>query len=316
MEGIPTIDDIREAAKRIAPHANRTPVLRSTTFDDRFGAALFFKGENFQKVGAFKFRGACNAVFSLSEAQAEKGVVTHSSGNHAQALSLAAKKRGIPAWIVMPENAPAVKVEAVRGYGGRIRFCKPTLEARETTAEEVIRETGAVLIHPYNDPRIIAGQGTATLELLEEVPDLDLVLAPVGGGGLLGGTLLTCASLAPKVRVVAAEPEAADDAYRSWKAGKILPSVNPQTVADGLRTSLGSLTFPILQKHVHAVVTVSEPAIVKAMRDTWERMKIVIEPSAAVPLAALAEGTVDAKGKRVGLILSGGNVSLDALPWA
>jgi threonine dehydratase len=242
-------------------------------------------------------------------------VVTHSSGNHAQALALAAKLRGIPAHIVMPETAPAVKVEAVKGYGGRVRFCKPTLEAREATAGEVIAETGAVLIHPYNDPRIIAGQGTAALELLGEVEGLDVVTAPVGGGGLMCGTLIVCAALSPETKGIAAEPKGADDAYRSWKSGKIIPSVEPRTVADGLLTSLGTLTFPILMEHVHEIVTVSDEGIVRAMRETWERMKIVIEPSAAVPLGAILEGALDVKGLRVGILLSGGNVNLDRLPW-
>ncbi|MHC4597848.1 MAG: pyridoxal-phosphate dependent enzyme [Planctomycetota bacterium] len=315
MSERPTIDDVREAAERIVPHAHRTPVLRCRTFEKRFGAEIFFKCENFQKVGAFKFRGACNAVFSLDEDQASRGVVTHSSGNHAQALALAAGLRGVPAHIVMPETAPKVKVEAVKGYGGRVRFCRPTLEARESAAEEVIAETGAVLIHPYNDPRIIAGQGTAALELLEEVMDLDVVMAPVGGGGLLCGALIVCAALSPGTRGIAAEPAGADDAYRSWKSGTIVPSVEPKTIADGLLTSLGTLTFPILMEHVHAVVTVSDEGIVQAMRETWERMKILIEPSAAVPLGAIFEGAVDVKGKRVGILLSGGNVNLDHLPW-
>jgi len=316
VDSAPTLDDVRRAALSIAPHANRTPVLRSSTFDRRFGARLFFKCENFQKAGAFKFRGACNAVFSLSDEEASRGVVTHSSGNHAQALALAAGKRGIPAHIVMPENAPRVKVEAVREYGGRIRFCEPTLESREATARAVIDETGAVLVHPYNDPRIIAGQGTAALELLEDEPGLDLVLVPVGGGGLLSGTLVASAGLSPDTRVIACEPETADDAYRSWKAGRIIPSDNPKTVADGLRTSLGSLTFPIIMEHVHEIVTVSEKGIVQAMHEIWERMKIVVEPSASVPLAAVREGKVEVRDKRVGIILSGGNASLDALPWS
>ncbi|MHC4777254.1 MAG: pyridoxal-phosphate dependent enzyme [Planctomycetota bacterium] len=315
MDEIPTLEDVKRAAERIAPHAHRTPVLTCETFDRRTGAELFFKCENLQKVGAFKFRGACNAVFSLTDEEAAKGVVTHSSGNHAQALSLAAKLRGVPAHIVMPETAPSVKVEAVKGYGGQVRFCKPTLEARESTARAVIEETGSVLVHPYNDPRIIAGQGTAALELLDETGDLDVVMAPVGGGGLICGTLIVCTALSPGADVVAAEPKGADDAYRSWKSGTLIPSVEPDTIADGLLTSLGSLTFPIITDLIHSIVTVSDEAIGKAMREIFERMKIVVEPSAAVPLAAILAGALDVKGKRVGIILSGGNVKLDRLPW-
>ena len=316
MPEIPTFDDVRKAAERIAPFARRTPVLTCATFDARVRASLFFKCENFQKVGAFKFRGACNAVLALPEADARRGVATHSSGNHAQALALAARLRGVPAHIVMPDNAPAVKVAAVKGYGGNVRFCEPTLEGREREARSVIAETGAKLVHPYDDPSIVAGQGTAALELLEEVPGLDLVLAPLGGGGLLSGTCLAGAGVSPGTRVVGVEPEIADDARRSLEAGRILPSDYPPTVADGLRTALGPITFAVLRERVHAVVTASEGGIVSAMRDVFERMKIVIEPSAAVPLAAVFEGRAEVKGLRVGIVLSGGNASLDALPWA
>jgi threonine dehydratase len=278
-------------------------------------AELFCKCENFQKVGAFKFRGACNAVAALSNATAQRGVATHSSGNHAAALALAARLHGIPAYIVMPETAPAVKKTAVAGYGGRIVFCEPTLEARETMLAQVVQETGATFIPPYNDPYVIAGQGTAALELCEDIPALDVVLAPVGGGGLVSGTALAVAAVSPATRVVAAEPAGADDAYRSLQAGEILPSVHPQTIADGLLTSLGELTFAIIQQHVAEIVTVSEAAIISAMRHVWERMKMVIEPSAAVPIGALLEKRVNLTGKRVGVILSGGNVDLDRLPW-
>lgn len=276
---------------------------------------MFFKCENFQKVGAFKFRGACNAVFSLSETETKKGVATHSSGNHAAALTLAARMRGSTAYIVMPKTAPVVKKQAVEGYGARITFCEPTLQSRESTLEKVVAETGATFIHPYNDYRIIAGQATAALELLEAFPDLDLVMTPVGGGGLLSGTALTVSSLSPKTAVFGAEPEGADDACRSLKEGKIIPSANPKTIADGLLTSLGDKTFPIIQKYVKQILIASDDAIVAAMRYIWERMKIIVEPSAAVPLAALLEKRASISGKRIGIILSGGNVDLSNLPW-
>jgi threonine dehydratase len=311
----PTLADIRAAAGRIAPYAHRTPVLTCTAFDERLGARIFLKCENFQKVGAFKFRGAANAVFSLDEGESARGVATHSSGNHAQALALAARLRGIPAFIVMPDNAPAVKKAAVAGYGGRITFCEPTLKARETTLARVVQETGAEVVHPYNDDRVIAGQGTAALELLEDVPGLDAVLAPVGGGGLLSGTAIAATSLKPGIRVIAAEPEGADDACRSFRAGRIIPSTAPKTVADGLLTSLGDRTFPVIRERVEDIVTVSEAGIVAAMKFVWERAKLVIEPSSAVPVAALWEKKIDLGGLRVGIILSGGNVDLDRLPW-
>jgi threonine dehydratase len=279
------------------------------------GAALFFKCENLQVAGAFKARGAMNAVFSLSDREAKLGVATHSSGNHAAALALAARRRGIRAYVVMPENAPAVKQRAVAEYGAEIVRCKPTLAAREEGLSEVIARTGAVVVHPYDDLRIIAGQGTAALELCQEVSDLDVIMAPVGGGGLLSGTALAVRGVSPRTRVLGAEPELADDAFRSLQAGRIIPSTYPETIADGLRTSLGDLTFPIIRQHVDAIVTVGEAGIVAAMRAIWERMKLVVEPSAAVPLAAILSGRVDLTGKRVGIILSGGNVDLDALPW-
>jgi threonine dehydratase len=312
----PDLAAIREAAARIGPHAHRTPVLTSRTLDERFGASLFFKCENLQRVGAFKFRGAANAVFSLSDAEAVRGVATHSSGNHAQALALAARLRGIPAHIVMPDNSPAVKVEAVHGYGGRIVFCAPTQAAREKTLAGVVGETSACFVHPYDDPRVIAGQATCALELLEEAGPLDAILVPIGGGGLASGTLLACGFTAPATSVYAVEPKGADDAYRSIRDGRIHPSTDPRTIADGLRTSLGVLTFPIIKALVRQIVTVEEDSIVTAMRLVWERMKLVIEPSAAVPLAALLEGAVPVKGKRVGIILSGGNVDLGSLPWS
>ncbi|HRW49736.1 MAG TPA: pyridoxal-phosphate dependent enzyme [Caldilinea sp.] len=311
----PTITDIRQAAERIRPHAHRTPVMTCRSLDQRVGAQVFMKCENLQKVGAFKFRGACNAVFSLSPDEAARGVATHSSGNHAQALALAARMRGIPAYIVMPRNAPAVKQAAVAGYGGIITLCEPTLAARESTLAEVVAATGAEVVHPYNDVRVIAGQGTAALELLADVPDLDVIMAPVGGGGLLSGTAIAARAVAPQMRVIAAEPAGADDAFRSLAAGHIIPSVQPQTIADGLLTSLGDLTFPIIRDHVEQIVTVSEPAIVAAMKFVWERAKLVVEPSGVVPIAALWEEAIDLRGLRVGVILSGGNVDLEHLPW-
>ncbi len=311
----PSLADIERAAERIRPYAHRTPVLTSSALNQLTGAELFFKCENFQKVGAFKFRGAANAVFCLSDGEASRGVATHSSGNHAQALALAARLRGVPAHIVMPDNSPKVKVEAVRGYGGRIVFCRPTQAERESTLAEVVRDTGAAFIHPYDDARVIAGQATAARELLAEIQGLDLLLAPVGGGGLASGTALAARYLSDRARVIAAEPAGADDAFRSLREGRIVPSQDPRTVADGLRTSLGRLTFPILRALLAEVVTVSEEGIIKAMRLVWERMKILIEPSAAVPVAALLEGGVQARGLRVGVILSGGNIDLDALPW-
>jgi threonine dehydratase len=273
------------------------------------------KCENLQKVGAFKFRGATNAVFALTDEEAARGVVTHSSGNHAQALALAARLRGIPAYIVMPDNAPQVKKDAVAGYGGRITFCEPTLEARENTMDSIRLDTGASVVHPYNNERVIAGQGTATLELLEDVPGLDVVIAPVGGGGLLSGTAIAAAGMKRGIRIIGAEPEMADDAFRSLQAGKIIPSQNPKTIADGLLTSLGELTFPIIRKNVEQIVTVSEEAIIVAMKFVWERAKIIIEPSAAAAIGILWERKIDLSGLKIGVIISGGNVDLEKLPW-
>jgi threonine dehydratase len=304
----PTLDDIRQAAARIRPHAHWTPVARCHSLDGMTGASLFFKCENLQKVGAFKFRGASNAVLSLSDAEAARGVATHSSGNHAQALALAARMRGIHVTIVMPSNAPEVKKVAVAGYGGEIVLCEPTLAAREETLAGVVEKSGATVIHPYNNYDVIAGQGTAALELLEEQGDLDAILVPVGGGGLLSGTLIAAKGISPKIKVVATEPEGADDAFRSWKAGKIIPMMAPKTVADGLLTSLGDKTFPIIQRLVDEIVTVSDESILKAMKLIWERAKLVVEPSGAVPLGALLEGKVKLEGKKVGIVLSGGNV--------
>jgi threonine dehydratase len=310
-----TLDDIYAAAERIKPYIHRTPILTNENLNQKVGAQVFLKCENFQKVGAFKFRGACNAVFSLSDEEAACGVSTHSSGNHAQALALAARLRGIPAYIVMPNNAPAVKKAAVAGYGGKITFCEPTLDARESTLAQIVEATGSAIVHPYNDERVIAGQGTATLELLEEIPDLDVVIAPVGGGGLLSGTSIAATGIKKDIRVIAGEPELADDAYRSLKAGEIVPSVKPRTIADGLLTSLGNKTFPIIQARVEQIVTVSEQGIIDSMKFIWERAKIIIEPSSAVAVGVLWERKIELTGLKVGVILSGGNVDLQKLPW-
>ena len=315
MDRIPFKEDILKAASRIKPFINRTPVLTSSTLNVMFNAFLHFKCENFQKVGAFKSRGAVNTVFSLDETEVRNGVGTHSSGNHAQALARAAKIKGVPAYIVMPENAPKVKIDAVKSYGGIITFCKPTLQARQETLKEVIEKTGAVEIHPYDNYKIIEGQATCARELLEDAGELDVILCPVGGGGLLSGTALSANYFSKNTKVIACEPQGADDAFRSFKSGKIVPSINPDTIADGLLTSLGERNFPIIQKYVSDVVTVSDEAIIAAMRLIFERMKIVVEPSAAVPLAAILEGKVKVDNKKVGLILSGGNVDLKKLPF-
>ena len=311
----PDFNDVKKAAKRISPHAHNTPVLQSAWFNRQTGGNLYFKCENFQKVGAFKFRGACNAILNLPEEEGIKGIVTHSSGNHAQAVALASKMAGYPASIVMPENAPKVKVNAVREYGADIVFCESTIDSREETAHQVIQKTGATFIHPYNHPDVIAGQGTCAMELLKEFPDLDMILAPVGGGGLISGTLIAAKAIRPGITVVGAEPKRADDAWRSLKSGKIEPVLRTDTVADGLRTSLGTLTYSIIQDHIDNIVTVPEESIIRDMRNVWERMKIIIEPSCAVPVSAIMDGNVDVEGKKVGVIITGGNVDLDELPW-
>ncbi len=311
----PGFDDVIEAASRIQPYVHRTPVLTSRTLNTMIGAELFLKAENFQRVGAFKARGACNAVFALSEDAARRGVATHSSGNHAQAIAYAAGLRGIPAIVVMPEDAPPVKVAAVKDYGAEIVWAGATPLDREHTLETVLEQTGAVFIHPSNDIYVIAGQGTAALELLQEIPDLDIVMTPVGGGGLLAGTALSVKALSPHTRVIGAEPQAVDDAARSLRDGCIYPPTNAPTIADGLRTFLGDVNFPIIREHVSEIVTVSEAAIIAAIRLIWERMKIIIEPSAAVPVAALCEHSSLFRGRRIGIILSGGNVDLEHLPW-
>ena len=311
------LDAVRDASRRIAPHAHRTPVLTCATLNALAGRQLFFKCENFQKVGAFKFREACNAVLRLSSETAARGVVTHSSGNHAQALALAASLRNIQAHIVMPTSAMPVKRRAVEGYGATVYLCEPTLAAREAMAAQVIEQTGAVLIPPYDHPDIIAGQGTVGLELMDEVPDLDAIIAPVGGGGLLSGVSIAAKALNPTIRIFAAEPAGADDAARSMAAGRLMPQTNPNTIADGLLTSLGEHTWPIIRDHVERVITVPDDKIVAAMRLIWERMKIIIEPSSAVAVAMVLGDDFKSLDSisRVGVVLSGGNVDLSQLPW-
>jgi threonine dehydratase len=307
--------DLMAIYQSIGPHIHRTPVLQSRLINQRAGTQIYFKCENFQKVGAFKFRGAGHTIFSLPDEQAKKGVATHSSGNHAQAIALAAKIKGIPAHIVMPENAPAVKKKAVKGYGAHITFCKSTLEGRESTLAKVVEKTGATFIHPYNDSRIIAGQGTAAVELLQDYPDLDIILAPVGGGGLLSGTAIAADGINSSIQVIGCEPEIADDAYRSFQSGTLQPVRRTDTVADGLRTALGELSFACIKEHVDDIVLVSEEQIIEAMRFIWERMNIIIEASCAVPVAALFHDKIDAEDKEIGIIITGGNVDLDHLPW-
>ena len=309
------LDAIRRAHDRIRPYIHRTPVLTSERLDATSGASLFFKCENFQKVGAFKARGATNAVFALDDETARRGVATHSSGNHAAALSRAAKLRGIAAHIVMPSNSSKVKVRAVEGYGGRIVFCEPNQRAREETCARVIAETGATMIHPFENENVMAGQGTLAIELLEDVPDLDLILCPVGGGGVLSGTAVAAKSLRPGIKVIATEPAGADDAAQSFHEHRLVRQEKKNTIADGLRTDLGAPNFALIEQYVDDVVTVSDAGIVSAMRAIWETMKIVVEPSGAIPYGAVTEGKVNSRSKRLGLILTGGNVDLDSLPW-
>lgn len=312
---IPDYDDMLAAHERIRPHIHRTPVLTSSYFNELTGAELFFKCENFQKAGAFKVRGASNAVFGLSDEMVAKGVATHSSGNHALSLSYAAGRRGIPCHVVMPRTAPEAKKAAVRGYGGIITDCEPSTSSREAVFAQVQAETGAEFVHPYNDPRVIAGQGTCARELLDQVEGLDQVIAPIGGGGMISGTCLTLSHAAPAVEVIAAEPEQADDAYRSFKAGRIIADDAPETIADGLKVPLKELTWHFVSTYVSDILTASEQEIVDAMKLTWQRMKIVMEPSCAVPLATILKNREKFVGKRVGVIVTGGNVDLAKLPW-
>jgi threonine dehydratase len=312
---IPSLADMLIAHERIKSHIHRTPVLTSRVINELSGAELFFKCENLQKGGAFKARGASNAVFGLNDAQAAKGVATHSSGNHGTCLSYAAGRRGIPCTVVMPRTAPQTKKDAVRGYGGKVVECEPSTTSREAVFAEVVAETGAEFVHPYNDPRVIAGQGTCSKELIEQVDGLDAVIAPIGGGGMVSGTCLTLSNLAPQIKIYAAEPEQADDAYRSFRAGHIIADDAPNTVADGLKVPLKELTWHFVSKHVTDILTASEQEIVDAMKLIWKRMKIVMEPSSAVPLATILKNRDVFAGKRVGVIITGGNVDLDKLPW-
>jgi len=311
----PDLETIRAAHRRIAPYIHRTPVMTSASLDRIAGAELFFKCENLQRTGSFKMRGATNAVFSLSEAEAARGVAAPSSGNHAAALALAARSRGIRAWIVMPSNAPKIKVRAVEAYGAEITFCEPTIAAREAASAALLQRTGAVLVHPYDNDRVIAGQGTATLEFLEDVPDLDYLCVPVSGGGLLSGNAIAAKSLRPGIQVIGCEPKNADDAARSFASGKIEPASPATTIADGLRAVLAPRTFAILRERVDRIVTVTEEEIVAAMRLLWERLKLVVEPSGSVSAAPALNRQLGAAGKKIGIILSGGNLDLGALPF-
>ena len=312
-----SMEDVIAASKRIERHGHRTPILTNKTINQLAGKKIFFKCENFQKIGAFKFRGGWNAISSLSDKEAEKGACTHSSGNHAQAVAYAAMKRNIPAYIVMPENAPKVKIQAVKGYGAKVTLCKPTLKSRKETLEKIAEKTGAYVVHPFNEPKVIAGQGTAALELIEDVGDLDAICAPIGGGGLMSGTCIAAKDMLPNVRLFGAEPKGADDAYRSLREGKLLPQENPNTICDGLLTSMGENTWNILKDHLEDIITVDDEEVITAMRLVWERMKIIIEPSCATPLAAIL--TPEFKKLKnietIGIILTGGNVDLSKLPF-
>ena len=312
-----SMEDVIAASKRIERHGHRTPILTNKTINQLAGKKIFFKCENFQKIGAFKFRGGWNAISSLSDKEAEKGACTHSSGNHAQAVAYAAMKRNIPAYIVMPENAPKVKIQAVKGYGAKITLCKPTLKSRKETLEKIAEKTGAYVVHPFNEPKVIAGQGTAALELIEDVGDLDAICAPIGGGGLMSGTCIAARDMLPNARLFGAEPKGADDAYRSLKEGKLLPQENPNTICDGLLTSMGENTWNILKDHLEDIITVDDEEVITAMRLVWERMKIIIEPSCATPLAAIL--TPEFKKLKnietIGIILTGGNADLSKLPF-
>lgn len=312
---IPTLQDMLDAHERIKPYIRQTPIRTSDFLNELTEAELFFKCENFQEPGAFKVRGACNAVFGLTEAQAEKGVATHSSGNHASCLSYAAMLRGIPCNVVMPRTAPQAKKDTVRRYGGKITECEPSTTSREETFAKVQAETGGDFVHPYNDPRVIAGQGTCAKEMIEQVEDLSAVIAPIGGGGMVSGTCLTLSNLAPNIKIYAAEPEQADDAYRSFKAGHIIADDAPKTIADGLLVPLKDNTWHFVKNHVTDILTASEDEIVDAMKLIWKHLRIVMEPSSAVPMATILKNPDVFKGKRVGVIITGGNVDLDKLPW-
>ncbi len=312
-----SMKDVIDASKRIEGHGHRTPILTNETINRLTGKKIFFKCENFQKIGAFKFRGGWNTIMSLSDKEAKKGVCTHSSGNHAQAVAYAAMRRNIPAYIVMPENAPKVKIQAVEDYHAKVTLCEPTLKARRETLEKIADKTGAYVVHPFNEPKVIAGQGTAALELIQDIGNLDAICAPIGGGGLMSGTCITAKDMLPNIRLFGAEPKGADDAYRSLKKGKLLPQDNPDTICDGLLTSMGENTWNILKDHLEDIITVSDNEVISAMRLVWERMKIIIEPSCATPLAAIL--TPEFKKleniETIGIILTGGNVDLSKLPF-
>ena len=312
-----SMDDVIAASKRIEGHGHRTPILTNKTIDELTGKKIFFKCENFQKIGAFKFRGGWNTISSLSGEEASKGVCTHSSGNHAQAVAYAAMKRNIPAYIVMPRNAPKVKIQAVEGYNAKITLCEPTLKARRETLEKIAKKTGAYVVHPFNEPKVIAGQGTSAMEMIEDIGNLDAICAPIGGGGLMSGTCIAARSMLPNVRLFGAEPKGADDAYQSLKKGKLIPQNNPKTICDGLLTSMGENTWNILKDHLEDIITVSDEEIVTAMKLIWERMKIIIEPSCATPLAAVLtpEFRELENIETIGIILTGGNVDLSKLPF-
>ncbi len=312
---LPTIDDIFSAHERIRPFIHRTPVMTSKQINAILGCELYFKCENFQKVGAFKFRGATNAILLLNAKQKALGVVTHSSGNHAAALALAAGMNGVKSFIVMPRNAPVVKINAVTGYGAEITFCEPTLQAREEACNMIIGDKGATLVHPYDNFDVICGQGTAALELLDEIKDPDIIIAPIGGGGLMSGTSTAVKGINPGIRVIGAEPLNANDAWQSFRKGSIVPSVNPVTIADGLLTTLSDLTFSIIKKNVDDILTVTEESIIESMLLVWERMKIIIEPSSATVVAVIKENPGLFRAKKIGLIISGGNVDLRKLPF-
>jgi threonine dehydratase len=312
---LPSFDDLRAAAARIAPHALRTPVLRNPELDALLGARLHFKCENLQRGGAFKFRGACNAVFALDEATARRGIVAQSSGNHGTAVAIAASIRGVPAHIVVPRNAPAIKLAQMREHGARVILCEPTMAARESESQRVLVETGGTMVHPFDDPRVVAGQGTATLELIEEAGPLDIVIAPVSGGGLISGTAIAARGLDPAIRVLGAEPAQASDAFESLRQDRRITDMVPDTICDGLRAHLGRIAFAVLRRERVEILLASEAQIVDAMRLSWDRLKIVIEPSCAVPLAALLASRARWQGRRIGVIVSGGNVDLDRLPW-
>lgn len=315
MDRIPTKEDIGTTHELISPFIHRTPILTSNHINEIAGSKIFFKCENFQKVGAFKIRGALSAAFSLSEEELKSGLGTHSSGNHAQSIALAAQMKNIRASLVMPRTAPKVKINAVKGYGAEVTFCEPSMESREKTMNEVIEKTGVTFIHSYNDYRIIKGQATAAKEIYEDESEFDFIITPVGGGGLLSGTSLSTGYYSSKTKVIGAEPKGADDAFRSLRDGRIYPSENPKTIADGLLTSLGDKTFDIIRKYVDEIITVSDESIISAMKLIWERMKIIVEPSSAVTLAAIIDKKEKFKDRKIAAILTGGNVDLTKLPW-